>query len=103
MSYYNHYEDAGSLFKTLVAKTAQFASFVEVRFSPSVLVAASSDRAYGRQATRYKTEGVGGVGLKELLVEPVQRIPRYALFWERQLPSSSSSSSFSRSDQSLSY
>lgn len=34
------------------------------------------------QASKQKTEGLGGSGLRELLMEPVQRIPRYTLLWK---------------------
>lgn len=47
------------------------------------------------QASRYKTEGVSGVGLKELLMEPVQRIPRYTMMWSRASSSSPLSSTCS--------
>ena len=35
----------------------------------------------GLQRTKYQTTGIGNIGLRELLMEPVQRIPRYTLLW----------------------
>lgn len=34
------------------------------------------------QRTKYHTTGIGNIGLRELLMEPVQRIPRYTLLWQ---------------------
>jgi hypothetical protein len=40
------------------------------------------------QASKYKTEGVNNVGLRELLMEPIQRIPRYTMIWQCASPHS---------------
>ncbi|ORY29168.1 hypothetical protein BCR39DRAFT_533070 [Naematelia encephala] len=34
---------------------------------------------------KYQTTGIGNIGLRELLMEPVQRIPRYTLLWQTML------------------
>lgn len=34
------------------------------------------------QSTKYQTTNIGNIGLRELLMEPVQRIPRYTLLWQ---------------------
>lgn len=36
------------------------------------------------ESTKYSTTGIGNIGLRELLMEPVQRIPRYTLLWSSE-------------------
>ncbi|OCF31354.1 hypothetical protein I316_06959 [Kwoniella heveanensis BCC8398] len=36
-------------------------------------------------STKYQTTGIGNIGLRELLMEPVQRIPRYTLLWQTMI------------------
>ncbi|BEI91751.1 uncharacterized protein CcaverHIS019_0405710 [Cutaneotrichosporon cavernicola] len=36
-------------------------------------------------STKYQTTGIGNIGLFELLMEPVQRVPRYILLWEEMV------------------
>ncbi|EIW66895.1 hypothetical protein M231_05581 [Tremella mesenterica] len=37
------------------------------------------------ERTKYSTTGIGNIGLRELLMEPVQRIPRYTLLWQTMI------------------
>jgi hypothetical protein len=59
--YYDACEDAQAMLSDMVARRRNFAEFVA--------------------ASKFKTEGIANVGLKELLMEPVQRIPRYTMMW----------------------
>ncbi|CDZ96192.1 Dbl homology (DH) domain [Phaffia rhodozyma] len=61
-TYYDKCEDAQTMFADMIVKRKQFADFVS--------------------ASKYKTEGISNVGLRELLMEPVQRIPRYTMIWQ---------------------
>ncbi len=37
------------------------------------------------ESVKYQTTGIGNIGIRELLAEPVQRIPRYTLLWQSML------------------
>lgn len=34
------------------------------------------------ESVKYSTTGIGNIGIRELLAEPIQRIPRYTLLWQ---------------------
>ena len=59
--YYDACEDAQAMLSDMIARRRNFAEFVA--------------------ASKFKTEGIANVGLKELLMEPIQRIPRYTMMW----------------------
>ncbi|GHJ88511.1 hypothetical protein NliqN6_4913 [Naganishia liquefaciens] len=41
------------------------------------------------EGVKYQTSGIGNSGIRELLAEPVQRIPRYLLLWQAMIDSMS--------------
>ncbi|WVF65702.1 hypothetical protein IAT40_000433 [Kwoniella sp. CBS 6097] len=55
-------DESQRLFQESLKRYPGFASFIE--------------------STKYQTTGIGNIGLRELLMEPVQRIPRYTLLWQ---------------------
>ncbi|WWC97695.1 hypothetical protein V866_004579 [Kwoniella sp. B9012] len=61
-TYLSKQDESQKLFQDSLKKFHGFASFIE--------------------STKYQTTGIGNIGLRELLMEPVQRIPRYTLLWQ---------------------
>ncbi|WWC91355.1 uncharacterized protein L201_006298 [Kwoniella dendrophila CBS 6074] len=61
-TYLSKQDESQKLFQDSLKKFNGFASFIE--------------------STKYQTTGIGNIGLRELLMEPVQRIPRYTLLWQ---------------------
>lgn len=77
----------------MAAKLRGFSDYIEVNtalpclnsFSPSLLTrSVFLFNVMLFQRTKASTPGIGNVGLRELLMEPVQRIPRYKLLFEGQ-------------------
>ncbi|KAK8843437.1 hypothetical protein IAR55_007094 [Kwoniella newhampshirensis] len=60
--YLSKQDESQKLFQESLKRFPGFASFIE--------------------STKYQTTGIGNIGLRELLMEPVQRIPRYTLLWQ---------------------
>ncbi|WWC73238.1 uncharacterized protein I206_107204 [Kwoniella pini CBS 10737] len=65
-TYLSKQEESQRLFQDSLKRFQGFAIFIE--------------------STKYQTTGIGNIGLRELLMEPVQRIPRYTLLWHKDLP-----------------
>lgn len=63
--YYAKREEAQKIFETEMTKKSGFAGFIE--------------------RTKYSTESKNRVGLRELLMEPIQRIPRYTLMFRTMI------------------
>ncbi|ORX38894.1 hypothetical protein BD324DRAFT_296964 [Kockovaella imperatae] len=61
-SYLSKQDESQRMFQDVLKKYSSFNSFIE--------------------RTKYQTTGIGNIGLRELLMEPVQRIPRYTLLWQ---------------------
>ncbi|WRT68909.1 uncharacterized protein IL334_005891 [Kwoniella shivajii] len=61
-TYLSKQDESQKLFQESARKFPGFVSFIE--------------------STKYQTTGIGNIGLRELLMEPVQRIPRYTLLWQ---------------------
>ncbi|TYJ55176.1 hypothetical protein B9479_004110 [Cryptococcus floricola] len=68
-TYLSKQDESQKLFQESLKKFSGFASFIE--------------------STKYQTTGIGNIGLRELLMEPVQRIPRYTLLWQTMIKSMS--------------
>ncbi|WVQ75384.1 hypothetical protein IAR50_005004 [Cryptococcus sp. DSM 104548] len=64
-TYLSKQDESQKLFQESLKKFSGFASFIE--------------------STKYQTTGIGNIGLRELLMEPVQRIPRYTLLWQTMI------------------
>ncbi|OCF72444.1 hypothetical protein I204_06823 [Kwoniella mangroviensis CBS 8886] len=64
-TYLSKQDESQKLFQDSLKKFHGFASFIE--------------------STKYQTTGIGNIGLRELLMEPVQRIPRYTLLWQSMI------------------
>nr|XP_031862275.1 uncharacterized protein CI109_002240 [Kwoniella shandongensis]KAA5529347.1 hypothetical protein CI109_002240 [Kwoniella shandongensis] len=61
-TYLSKQDESQKMFQESLRKFPGFVSFIE--------------------STKYQTTGIGNIGLRELLMEPVQRIPRYTLLWQ---------------------
>ncbi|WVN91089.1 uncharacterized protein L203_106336 [Cryptococcus depauperatus CBS 7841] len=61
-TYLSKQDESQKLFQDCLKRFSSFSSFIE--------------------STKYQTTGIGNIGLRELLMEPVQRIPRYTLLWQ---------------------
>ncbi|WWC64175.1 uncharacterized protein I303_106783 [Kwoniella dejecticola CBS 10117] len=64
-TYLSKQDESQRLFQESLRKFPGFALFIE--------------------STKYQTTGIGNIGLRELLMEPVQRIPRYTLLWQTMI------------------
>ncbi|KAL7421475.1 hypothetical protein Q5752_004362 [Cryptotrichosporon argae] len=64
-TYISKQDEAQKTFQEMLKKVPTFGSFIE--------------------STKYQTTGIGNIGLRELLMEPVQRIPRYTLLWQTMI------------------
>jgi hypothetical protein len=72
-TYLNKQDESQRMFQDVLRKYPNFASYIEV---------STHDYNAEIQRTKYQTTGMGNIGLRELLMEPVQRIPRYTLLWQ---------------------
>ncbi|KAL1406084.1 hypothetical protein Q8F55_007767 [Vanrija albida] len=61
-TYIGNQDEAQKTFQDMLRKNDSFGNFIE--------------------STKYSTTNVQNVGLSELLMEPVQRVPRYTLLWQ---------------------
>ncbi|KAK4685638.1 hypothetical protein P7C73_g4506, partial [Tremellales sp. Uapishka_1] len=66
-TYLSKQDDSQKTFQEVLKKFSSFGSYIE--------------------STKYQTTGIGNIGLRELLMEPVQRIPRYTLLWQTMVKS----------------
>ncbi|OWZ53685.1 hypothetical protein C368_04069 [Cryptococcus neoformans 125.91] len=64
-TYLSKQDESQKLFQDSLKKFIGFGTFIE--------------------STKYQTTGIGNIGLRELLMEPVQRIPRYTLLWQTMI------------------
>ncbi|RSH95410.1 hypothetical protein EHS25_000497 [Saitozyma podzolica] len=64
-TYLSKQDEGQKMFQDVTKKFSGFSSFID--------------------STKYQTTGIGNIGLRELLMEPVQRIPRYTLLWQTML------------------
>ncbi|WOO83440.1 Rho guanine nucleotide exchange factor gef2 [Vanrija pseudolonga] len=64
-TYIGNQDEAQKTFQEMFKKEPAFVSFIE--------------------NTKYQTTNVQNVGLSELLMEPVQRVPRYTLLWQEMI------------------
>ena len=64
-TYIGNQDEAQKIFQELYRNDKSFVQFVD--------------------ATKQQTTGIGNIGLRELLMEPVQRIPRYTMLWQCKL------------------
>ncbi|CAK9786810.1 hypothetical protein CC85DRAFT_286503 [Cutaneotrichosporon oleaginosum] len=64
-TYIANQDEAQKTFNEMKRKHSRFVTFID--------------------STKYQTTGIGNIGLFELLMEPVQRIPRYILLWEEMV------------------
>lgn len=60
--YFNNFEKAKHIEQIMMRSNKSFRDFIE--------------------RTKYSTAGLGNIGLRELIMEPVQRIPRYTLLFD---------------------
>lgn len=65
-----------------MTKKSGFAGFIEVR--KAALYSCPRRANISLQRTKYSTESKNRVGLRELLMEPIQRIPRYTLMFRSE-------------------
>lgn len=79
-TYLGKQDEVQKLFQDALKKYSGFSSFIDVS---SICIKAKT--VSHRQSTKYQTTGIGNIGLRELLMEPVQRIPRYTLLWQSEL------------------
>lgn len=75
-TYIGNQDEAQKTFQEMFKKVNTFVSFIEV------CLLARAQAADVLQSTKYQTTGIGNIGLRELLMEPVQRVPRYTLLWQ---------------------
>lgn len=61
-------------------KRPSFETFTDV--SNVEFIASAFALTFLLQSVKYQTSGIGNIGVRELLAEPVQRIPRYTLLWQ---------------------
>ncbi|GMK59311.1 hypothetical protein CspeluHIS016_0703260 [Cutaneotrichosporon spelunceum] len=64
-TYIANQDEAQKTFNEMKRKHSRFVTFID--------------------STKYQTTGIGNIGLFELLMEPVQRVPRYILLWEEMV------------------
>lgn len=83
--YYVKREDAQVIFEREVSKrSSRFASYIDVSCFPSETM--KSSNLSSKQHIKYQsTDSRNRIGLRELLMEPVQRIPRYTLLFRTML------------------
>lgn len=79
--YYSKREEAQGIFEREMAKRSStgFIEFIEVIWL-CFLRSHPTHTTYIKR-TKYSTESKNKIGLRELLVEPIQRIPRYTLMF----------------------
>jgi hypothetical protein len=77
-AYLSKQDESQKMFQEVLKKYSSFAAFIEV----SDLRSRCRDHKLILQRTKYQTTGMGNIGLRELLMEPVQRIPRYTLLFQ---------------------
>jgi hypothetical protein len=92
--YISKQDESQKVLQDVLRKYPGFVSFIEVS-----LVCIRDHSVNLSQSTKYQTTGIGNIGIRELLMEPVQRIPRYTLLWQSKLTRTWSI----RADRALSY
>lgn len=84
-TYYDKQDDSRKVFNAQLRRQP-FETFTEVSPIPSHNRWRASPGADSQssQTVKYSTSGIGNVGIRELLAEPIQRIPRYTLLWQSE-------------------
>ncbi len=83
--YYAKREEAQGIFEREMRKASGFSAFVDVCIS-SIAIFCSTLTQYTSQRIKYSSpDNRNRVGLRELLMDPVQRIPRYTLMFRTMI------------------